>query len=187
MSMRKTRADFGRPCASALENVWQREATRVAIEAARKVVKDGVIPPRTPIGRVSDVEWGLIVAGVLFGWITTRVQQAISEELDAELALRTTGLDPEPWDAGLILSVLPDLAETPGIDWTLPLTQWSREAIVHFLLTATCLIRRDEIARNQSNRGLTGKSSTNVLAREAHAAAGGPLMTLDEVNDEIPF
>jgi hypothetical protein len=50
MNMRKGGADFGRPSTTALKNVWQREATRVAIEAARKVVKDGIIPPGTPIG-----------------------------------------------------------------------------------------------------------------------------------------
>jgi hypothetical protein len=187
MNMRKRGADFGRPSATAFEDVWQREATRVAIEAARKVVKDGVIPPGTPIGRLSNIEWGWIVAGILFGWITTRVQQAISEEVDTELVLRTTGLDPEPWDAGVILSVLPDLAKAPGIDWTLPLAQWSRETMVHFLLTATRVIRRDEIARDLSDRGLTDKSTSSVIARKTHAAAGGPLMTLDELNDEIPF
>jgi hypothetical protein len=187
MTEREKRGDFGRPSNSALEDVWRREATRVAIEAARKVIKDGVIPPGTPIGRLSITEWGWVVAAVLFGWITTRVQQAISEEVDTESVLRTTSLDPEPWDAGVILSVLPDLAETPGIDWTLPLAQWSRDAVVHFLLTAIRLIRRDEIARDQSDRGLTGKPTASVVAREAHAPAGGPLMTLDVLNDEIPF
>jgi hypothetical protein len=103
------------------------------------------------------------------------------------LVLRTTGLDPEPWNAGVVTSVLPDLAEIPGIDWTLPLAQWSRETMAQFLLTATRLIRRDEIARDQSDRGLTGKSTASVGAREAHAAAGGPLMTLGELNDKIPF
>jgi hypothetical protein len=185
MNMRKGGADFGRPSTTALEIAWQREATRVAIEAARNVVKDGIIPPGTPIGRLSNTEWGLIVAGVLFGWITTRVQQAISEEVDTELVLRTTGLDPEPWDAGVILSVLPDLAKAPGVDWTLPLAQFSRETMVRFLLTATRLIRRDEIARDLSDRGLTDKSTASVVAREAHAAAGGPLMTSEELN--IPF
>jgi hypothetical protein len=103
------------------------------------------------------------------------------------LVLRATGLDPEPWDTGVILSVLPDLAKAPGIDWTLPLAQLSRETMMHFLLTAFRLIRRDETARDLSDRGLADKSTARVVAREAHAAVVGPLMTPDELNDDIPF
>ena len=54
---------------SAMEDQWLREATRAAVEAIRKVVKEGAIPPGTPIGRLSDIELGWIVAGVLFAWI----------------------------------------------------------------------------------------------------------------------
>src|SRR6516165_1812640 len=61
---------------SAIEDVWQREATRVAIEEARAVVADGAVSPLTPIGRLSDTEWGWIVAAVLFGWISSRARQA---------------------------------------------------------------------------------------------------------------
>ena len=104
---------IGIPTASAIEDVWQRRATAAAIEAARKVVKvDGVIPPGTPIGRLGDVEWGWIVAAILFGWISTRAEQATAENIDTELAIRMTGLDPEPWDAGAVATILPELAET---------------------------------------------------------------------------
>jgi hypothetical protein len=181
----KARADFGRPSAAAIEDAWQRQATRAAIDGARKIVKDGVIPAGTPIGRLGDTEWGWLIAAVLFGWISTRAEQAVAEEMDTELAVRMTGLDPEPWDAGVIASILPGLAETPGIDWSLPLAQWPRETMIEFLLTATRLIRKGEIARDLSGRGVTRQSSAEVIAREANAAAGGPLMTLDEFNDEI--
>ena len=40
---------------------------------------DGPIPPGTPIGRLGDVEWGWIVAAILFGWIATRAEQATAE------------------------------------------------------------------------------------------------------------
>jgi len=51
-----------------LEKDWQRRATAAAIAGARGVIQaDGPIPPGTPIGRLSDVEWRWIFAAVLFG------------------------------------------------------------------------------------------------------------------------
>ena len=48
------------------EDVWQRRATEAAIAAARGVVKpDGPVPPLTPVGRLSDTEWGWIAAAIL--------------------------------------------------------------------------------------------------------------------------
>jgi hypothetical protein len=55
------------PSLTAIEDAWQREATRVAVEKARAVVSGGALPPMTPVGRLSDSEWGWIVAAVLFG------------------------------------------------------------------------------------------------------------------------
>ena len=63
---------------------------------------DGPIPPGTPIGRLGEIEWGWLVAAILFGWISTRAQQAAAEQLDAEQTIRMTGLDPDPWDAGAV-------------------------------------------------------------------------------------
>src|SRR5262245_49052073 len=78
--MKKMRT-VGQVSLSALEDEWQRQATTAAIEAARGVVKlDGPIPPGTPIGRLSDTEWGWIVAAILFGWISTRAHQAAAEQ-----------------------------------------------------------------------------------------------------------
>ena len=55
---KKTRA-VGEVSLSALEDVWLRQATEVAIVGARGVVQmDGPIPPDTPVGRLSDTEWG---------------------------------------------------------------------------------------------------------------------------------
>jgi hypothetical protein len=181
--MTKRVRTIGIPTASALEDHWQRRATAAAIEAARKVVKiDGVIPPGTPIGRLGDVEWGWIVAAVLFGWISTRAEQATAESIDTELAIRTSGLDPEPWDAGAVATILPELAES-GIDWAKPLGEWPRETMIGFLLTAMRLIRKAMTARDISERGITRNSSATVIARQANAAAGGPLMTPGEIND----
>jgi hypothetical protein len=103
---------------AALEDVWQRRATAAAIEAARQLIQiGGPIPPGTPIGRLGEIEWGWITAAILFGWISTRAHQAASEQLDTEQTIRLTGLDPDPWDAGAVVAILPWLGDTPGIDW----------------------------------------------------------------------
>jgi hypothetical protein len=184
--MKKTRT-VGQVSLSALEDEWQRRATAAAIEAARGVVKlDGPIPPGTPIGRLSDTEWGWFVAAILFGWISTRAQQAAAEQLDTEQAIRLTALDPEPWDAGAVMAILPELADACStIDWSQPLTAWPRDTMVEFLLTAMRLIRKATIARDLSAKGVTRQSSASTIARQSNAAAGGPLMTPDEWNDEI--
>jgi hypothetical protein len=184
--MKKART-VGEVSLSVLEDQWQRRATAAAIEAARGVVKlDGPIPPGTPIGRLSDVEWGWVLAAMLFAWISMRAQQAASEQLDTERTVRMTALDPEPWDAGAVAAILPDLADAcSDIDWSQPLAQWPREAMVEFLLTAMRLIRKATIARDLSDKGITRQSSAATIARQANAGAGGPLMTPDELNDEI--
>jgi hypothetical protein len=178
---------IGIPTSSALEDAWQRRATAAAIAAARKVIDtDSAIPPGTQIGRLSGVEWGWLVAAILFGWIGTRAQQGTAEEIDTERCIRMTGLDPEPWDAGAVLAILPELADAcPDIDWSQPLTSWPRETMIEFLLKAMRLIRKATIARDISDRGVTQRSSPSTVARQANAAAGGPLMTPDEFNDEI--
>ena len=52
--------------------------------------------------------------------------------------------------------------------------------MVEFLLAAHALIRKAVIARDLSESGITRKSSASTIARQANAAAGGPLMTPDE-------
>jgi hypothetical protein len=184
--MKKVRA-IGRVSPTALEDQWQRRATAAAIEAARGVIQvGGPIPPLTPIGRLSDTEWGWILAAILFAWISVRAEQAAAENLDTERTIRMMALDPQPWDAGAVAAILPDLANAcPDIDWSQPLAQWPREAMVEFLLKAMPLIRKAMIARDVSESGITRKSGAATIARQANAAAGGPLMTPNELNDEI--
>jgi hypothetical protein len=167
-----------------IEDAWQQRATEVAIEAARGVVQaDGPIPPGTPIGRLSDAEWGWVVSAILFGWIRTRAEQATSEQLDTEQVIRLTALDPQPWDAGAVRSILPDLADAcADLDWSRPIAEWSKDDIVEFLLKAMRLIRKAMVARDLSDKG---QSSAHTIARQANAAAGGPLMDPTELNDEI--
>jgi hypothetical protein len=141
--MKKPRT-IGKVSLSALEDAWQRQATSAAIEAARGVVQmDGPIHPGTAIGRLRDCEWGWIVAAILFAWIRTRAEQAVSKNLDTERTIRMVALDPEPWDAGAVAAILGDLADAcPEIDWSQPLARWPRESMIEFLTKALSLIRR---------------------------------------------
>jgi hypothetical protein len=177
---------IGFPTAAAIEDAWQRRATAAAITSARKVIHaDGVIPPGTPIGRLGDVEWGWLVAAILLGWMSTRAEQATAEEIDTERCVRMVALDPQPWDAGTVVQILPELAEIPDVDWSKPFGQWPQETVINFLLTAMKLIRKAMIARDISDRGVTQKSSASTIARQANAVAGGPLMTPDELDDDV--
>jgi hypothetical protein len=184
--MKKLRT-VGQVSPSVLEDEWQRRAIAAAIEAARGVVQTGgPVPPATPIGRLSDVEWGWVLAAMLFAWISKRAEQAAAEQLDTEQTIRMTALDPQPWEAGAVAAILPDLADAgAGIDWSQPLTAWPRDTMVEFLLTAMRLIRKAMIARDLSEKGVTRKSSASTIARQANAAADGSLMTADEWNDEL--
>jgi len=182
--MRKIRT-IGVISETALEDEWQRRATAAAIEAARGVVKlDGPIPPGTPIGRLADTEWGWVLAAMLFAWIGKRAEQAACEQLDTEQTIRLTALDPSPWDAGAVAAILPELAST-SFDWSQPITAWPKDTMVEFLLTAMRLIRKATIARDLSDKGISRQAGASTIARQANAAAGGPLMTPDEWNDEI--
>ena len=143
------------------DDEWQRQATSAAIAAARNMVLgDGAaINKNAPVGRLSNLEWSWIITAVIFAWIRTRAEQAASEGFDAERVIRMTGLDPDPWDAGAVAAILPQLADIPGIDWGKPLSDWSRDAMTEFLARAMALIRPAVIARDLSERGVTRKST----------------------------
>ena len=57
--------------------------------------------------------------------------------------------------------------------------------MVEFLTAALALIRKAVVARDFSAKGITRKSSASTIARQANAAAGGPLMAPAEFHDEI--
>jgi hypothetical protein len=182
----KRHLKIGVPSITAINDQWQRDATAAAIAAVRDITKPGgAIPPGAPVGRLSDVELGWIVAAVLFAWISKRAEQAASEELDTELTIMMTGYDPDPWDAGAVAAILPELAKTPGVDWSRPLDAWPRETMVEFLTTALGLIRKAIVARDLGGGTIIRKSGAAKIAREANAVARGPLMTPDEFDDPI--
>ena len=96
-----------------------------------------------------------------------------------------TALDPQPWDAGCVAAILPELADTCAIDWSQPLTAWPRDTMIEFLLAAMKLIRKATIARDLSDKGVTRQSSASTIARQANAASGGPLIAPGDPDDEI--
>jgi hypothetical protein len=185
--MRKIRTT-GLVSPAALESAWQRQATAAAIAGARGVVRmDGPVPPGTPVGFLDDQHWGWIISAVLFAWIRAQAQRAAAENIDTETCARVTGLEPEPWDAGAVAAILPELADASSgkVDWAQPVGKWPREMITGFLLGAMSLVRKAMIARDLSDKGVIRGSSASTIARQANAAAGGPLMTADEWNDEV--
>jgi hypothetical protein len=163
------------PSLSAIEDCWQREATRVAIEKARAAVSSGAVPPMTPIGRLSDVEWGWIVAAILFGWIDTRARQAVDNGVGVNKHIRDTGIDPDPWDAGAIESILPELAR-PEIDWTKSLAEFTREEMIEFLGDAFNLISKAMLARDNGENLVTRRRPLGTAATNEK-----------DWNDEVPF
>jgi hypothetical protein len=62
--------------------------------------------------------------------------------------VRHTGLSPSPCDSAVVRSILPAVADQAGIDWTLPLTAWSADAMVGFLLLVWRLLDEAETARD---------------------------------------
>ena len=164
------------PSPSAIEDAWQREATRVAIEKARAVVSGGAVPPLTPIGRLSDIEWGWIVAAVLFGWINTRAVQATSNGVGPGkfLYINETGLEPDPWDMGAIEAILPELGNCEA-DWSKSLAEFSREEMIEFLGDAYNLIGKAMLARDKGEQLITRKGPPGTEAAEAQTDWSDPL------------
>lgn len=148
---------FRAPSPSAIEDAWQREATRVAIEKARAAVSGGAVPPMTPVGRLSDIEWGWIVSAVLFGWVATRARQATSNGVgpDRYLYINET-FNPDPWDTGAIEAILPELGQCEA-DWSKSLAQFSRDEMIAFLGDAYNLIGKAMLARDKGEKMVTHK------------------------------
>jgi hypothetical protein len=147
------------------EDEWQRQATAAAIAAARKVVlgDSTAINKNTPVGRLSDPEWGWIITAAIFGWIAKRAEQATAEGLDVEAVIRTNMLDPNPWDAGMVATMLPKIADL-NVEWTKPLVEWSRESMIAFLVGALDIIREGTIARDLGGGSITRKTSDALPA-----------------------
>jgi hypothetical protein len=150
------------------EDEWQAKATAAAVAGARKIATHAAPLMNTPVGRISDREWGMIVTAVIFAWIETRMQQAVAEGRNGEEAVRTTGLSPDPCDTAVVRSILPELADTADIDWQLPLMGWSQDQMINFLLLAWRLMSAAEHARDHGSEGILRKA-------EFDATTGDPI------------
>jgi hypothetical protein len=177
---------IGMPTANAIEDIWQRRATAAAIAAVRQVIDGDVIPKTTSIGRLTDIELGWLIIAGLFAWIRTRAEQATAEGWDTEQTLRTLALSPPAWDAGAVAYILPELAKIDGVDWSRPVGSWSKDTVIHFLLTAMNLIAAAMAARDVSGGGIaTNRKSVEEIQRVASAEAGGPLAAPGELDDGL--
>jgi len=163
MSLRKKTVRF--PALSAIEDAWLKQATAEAIKAARDIVNGGVVPPMTPIGRLSDTDWGWIFASMWFAWIRERATQATANGHNTEKQLQQTGLDPDPWDAGAIATVLPELANAK-VDWSAPLGELSRDELIAFLGDAYRLIQKAMCARDLGEHQITRQPPTGPTTED---------------------
>jgi hypothetical protein len=177
------------------EDDWQAKATAAAIAEARKVAQGSGPLMNTPVGRLSDLQWGWIIAPALFGWIATRCQQAIAEGINQEQAVRMLELSPSPGDVAVIRSILPTLADQVKIDWARPLADWSKDEMTGFLLHAWLLANKADIvlAEGAGPKILHKKSAPLVASECPHGIA--PFLCRqceqngkdDRPDDGIPF
>jgi hypothetical protein len=136
---------------------WQQEATAAAVKAARSMVLASPPLMNTPIGRLTESQWGWIVTAAIFDWIRVRVEQAIAEGRDGEAFVRATGLEPAPCDVAVVRSILPELADTAGIDWSEPLASWPQAQMTNFLLLAWRLLEAGKALRDHGPGKLARK------------------------------
>lgn len=172
-----------------IEADWDAKATQSAIDAARAVVGEHGINSRVMIQSLSDIEWGWIAAASIFAWIKTKSEQATAEGIGYDVAIRTMAhRDPAPWEAGAVGTILSALGDLEGVDWSKPIGEWSKDAIISFAwqihrLTDAALAARDQGAGDK----IVQRLSQPVMERELSAANGGPLLARGELNDDIPF
>jgi hypothetical protein len=138
---------------------WTKQAYAACLSSVKELIT-GDVPPINPslkIERLVDSEWTWFVGTVVWTWIATRSEQAATEGWNDERAIRATGLDPDPWTAGAIAAVLPELAEACDLDWAKPVIEWTKDEVVAFITTAITLTRRAVAARNVVEEKLAGK------------------------------
>lgn len=163
------------------EDDWLERATASAIAAARQVTSSD-INQRASVGSLSDIEWGWIVTAVIFGWIKVRAEQAVAEGISPELTIRSLPTrDPEPWEAGALHSILPQLGGLEGVAWEKPVGEWSKDQITSFAwqiykLSDQALARRDEGALASGIVQFDPERAERLNSE----ANGGPLMSRRE-------
>jgi hypothetical protein len=138
------------------------QATTAMITAARKMALTNSPLMNTPVGRLTDQQWGWLCTASLFAWIRSRTEQAIGDGSDVEKMICETGLTPSPVNVAVVTAILPKLAETADIDWALPLLAWSKEQMMNFLLKAWTMIEQAEIVAAHNKNGVLRKADGNL-------------------------
>jgi hypothetical protein len=168
------------------ENDWQDKATASAIAEARKIAQSsGLQMANTPVGKLTEQQWGWLIAPAIFGWIATRCQQAIAEGIDQEEAVRALAMSPSPGDVAVIRSILPKLATQVKIDWERPLAAWSKDEMTDFLLQAWLLANNaDHVLADGAGPKILHKKPVAVLADECVHGMPHELCRLCEQNEK---
>ena len=122
----------------AVQGLWEKQATACAVESARKMIGEGVVPADTPVGRLSDEQLGWLLCAGIVSWIHTKAEQAVDEGNAAvEANMRDTGTEPLPWDAGAVETILEELAGVEGIDWNAAVFSWPKDTMLLFCARPT--------------------------------------------------
>lgn len=167
---------------------WQREATHAAAVSARQIATGENINGRAMVSSLSEIEWGWIVCAAIFAWIRTKAEQAVAEGKDYDMTIRAmSNRDPEPWEAGAITSILPDLGSIDGLDWDQPIGEWSKDQIVKFAWSIHRMSNSAMASRDEGAVDKIVRFAREPAERQHSAAHGGPLMSHDEMSQEIPF
>jgi hypothetical protein len=140
------------------EDDWQAKATAAAIAEVRKAIGEFGPAMHTPLSKLSDLQLGWLIAPALFAWVTKRCEQAIAGGIDREDAVRMLEAEPSPGEVAAARSILPDLCDQAKVDWSQPLSAWTRETMTDFVLLAWKLLSRAEVARD-AGPGIIQKSS----------------------------
>src|SRR5262245_60902694 len=122
------------------EAEWQRKAMATAIASVRQLANNcSAVDPAAPLSKLSDEGWGWLAAEVIFSWIQVRVEQAVEEGLPFEYCLRRAA--PRSCDHGAVAGILPELGRL-NLDWSKPLSEWSKGQMIGFLSATFSLIDR---------------------------------------------
>jgi hypothetical protein len=65
--------------------------------------------------------------------------------------IRDPGVTPAPGDAGAVETILPDLGGMRGVDWSVPIGNWSKDTMLLFLCAAYELMSKAITARDRGS------------------------------------
>jgi len=154
------------------EAEWQRRAMAQAIAGARRLATNcSAINPALPLAQISDEGLGWLAAEVIFSWIQVRIEQAVEDGVPFEYCLRRAA--PRSCDAGAVAGILPELGKL-NLNWSAPLSRWSKGQMISFLSAAFILINRaHNVLENSPDKGILSKAPTTKAAHD--------------LNDPIPW